>query len=53
VLRRESAFLLAQARCASGARGAGEAALRELAAGASAADRARGAEALRRCAVAR
>jgi hypothetical protein len=49
-LGREAVFLLAQARCASGARSAGEASLRALASGAaSAADRARAAEALRRC----
>jgi hypothetical protein len=46
----ESLLLLGGARCASGARGAGEATLRPLAAAApSAADRARAEEALRRC----
>jgi hypothetical protein len=53
-LRREATLLLAQARCASGAREAGEASLRELGGdGASAADRARAGEALRRCEAAR
>jgi hypothetical protein len=52
-LRREASLLLGQARCASGARAAGEATLRGLTAGASAADRARIGEALRRCAFAR
>jgi hypothetical protein len=52
-LRREASLLLGQARCASGARAAGEATLRTLGADASAADRARIAEALRRCAATR
>jgi hypothetical protein len=47
----EALLLLGGARCASGARGAGEATLRPLAAAApSAADRARAEESLRRCA---
>lgn len=50
-LAREALLLLGDARCAAGARAAGEAALRALAgAGASAADRARVDESLRRCA---
>jgi hypothetical protein len=50
-LSREAAFLLGEARCAVGERARGEAALRALLGdGASAADRARVEEALRRCA---
>ncbi len=50
-LAREALLLLGDARCAAGARAAGEAALRALVgAGASAADRARVDESLRRCA---
>jgi hypothetical protein len=51
-LAREALLLLGDARCAAGARAAGEAALRELAAApaASEADRARAEESLRRCA---
>jgi hypothetical protein len=50
-LARESLLLLGDARCAAGARAAGEAALRTLLAAApAAADRARAEESLRRCA---
>jgi hypothetical protein len=53
-IAREAALLLGEARCASGARAEGEETLRRLAApGASAADRARAEEALRRCAYGR
>jgi hypothetical protein len=45
----EARLLLGAARCASGAREAGEATLRPLAEGGAAADRARAEEALRRC----
>jgi hypothetical protein len=48
-LAREAALLLGGARCASGARAAGAATLRPLAEDGSGADRARAAEALRRC----
>src|SRR6266542_2730536 len=53
-LAREAALLLGEARCAGGRRGEGEATLRTLAAPpASAADRARAEESLRRCAFSR
>lgn len=50
ILAREASFLLGQARCEAGDRGRGEATLRALLAGGSAADRERIDEALRRCA---
>lgn len=50
ILAREATFLLGGARCAAGDRPGGEQALRSLLAGASAADRERIDEALRRCA---